>query len=155
MEKGLVFGLSIGDLLEIYDHDSQSWKMSGCLFTGDYARSSGPLRKSGMMRNGKHYEVVSLDCPISGHGCGLFPTPNAALGLPGMIGEFCHKSMTRKEMGESRPSGAKIGSCLKWDRRVIPYLIHNRPNPELCEWMMGYPKQWTDYADSETRLSLK
>jgi hypothetical protein len=54
-ERGLVFGLSIGDLLEIYDRDSQSWKMSGSLFGGDYAKSSGALLKSGMMRNGRIY----------------------------------------------------------------------------------------------------
>ena len=77
MEKGLVFGLSIGELLTIYDHDSRSWKMSGCLFTGDYARSSAPLRKSGIMLNGRIYEQATWVLRTEGKESGLWPTPQA------------------------------------------------------------------------------
>jgi DNA (cytosine-5)-methyltransferase 1 len=75
METGLVFGLSIGDLLEIYDPDSQLWKMSGCLFTGDYAKSSGPLPKSGMMRSGRIYGQATWVRRTGGKESGLWPTP--------------------------------------------------------------------------------
>jgi len=75
MEKGPVFGLNIGELLTIYDRDSRSWKMSECLFTGDYARYSGPLRKSGMMRNGRIYEQATWVPRTKGKESGLWPTP--------------------------------------------------------------------------------
>ena len=77
MEKGLVFGLSIGELLTIYDPDSQSWKMSECLFTGDFARYSEALPKSGMMRNGRIYEQATWVRRTGGRESGLWPTPAA------------------------------------------------------------------------------
>ena len=77
MEKGLVFGLSIGDLLTIYDRDTQSWKMSECLFTGDFARYSEALPKSGMMRNGRIYAQATWVPRTAGKESGLLPTPAA------------------------------------------------------------------------------
>lgn len=83
MEKGPVFGLSIGELLTIYDHDTQSWKMSGCLFTGDYAKYSGALPKSGMMRNGRIYEQATWVPRTAGKESGLWPTPVSYDATPG------------------------------------------------------------------------
>ena len=83
MEKGPVFGLSIGELLTIYDHDTQSWKMSGCLFTGDYAKYSGALPKSGMMRNGKIYAQATWVPRTKGKESGLWRTPKATDGTNG------------------------------------------------------------------------
>ena len=77
MEKGLVFGLNIGELLTIYDHDSQSWKMSECLFTGDYGKYSDPLPRSGIMLNGKIYEQATWVHHTGGKGSGSLPTPQA------------------------------------------------------------------------------
>lgn len=76
MEKGPVFGLSIGELLTIYDRDSRSWKMSECLFTGDYARYSAPLPKSGIMLNGRIYEQATWAPRTGGKESGLWPTPD-------------------------------------------------------------------------------
>jgi len=76
MEKGPVFGLNIGDLLTIYDRDSRSWKMSGCLFTGDYARYSAAFPKSGIMRNGRIYEQATWALRTGGKESGLWPTPD-------------------------------------------------------------------------------
>jgi len=77
MEKGQVFGLNIGELLTIYDRDSQSWKMSECLFTGDYAKYSEALPKSGMMRNGRIYEQATWARRTEGRESGLWRTPAA------------------------------------------------------------------------------
>ena len=155
MEKGPVFGLNIGDLLTIYDHDTQSWKMSECLFTGDFARYSEALPKSGMMRNGKLYVVVSLDCPISGAGCGLLPTPNKLA----VIGQWASAKYLLIGNGV-RKSGAKVGSNLSWI--LSKWHLQNGgkpeniiPDPCLSETMMGYQENWTDLKDSATQLSLK
>jgi len=77
MEKGPVFGLSIGELLTIYDHDSRSWKMSECLFTGDYARYSAAFPKSGIMLNGRIYAQATWVLRTGGKESGLWRTPAA------------------------------------------------------------------------------
>ena len=81
MEKGPVFGLSIGELLTIYDRDSRSWKMSECLFTGDYAKYSEALPKSGIMRNGRIYAQATWARRTGGKESGLWPTPNTMEGI--------------------------------------------------------------------------
>ena len=83
MEKGLVFGLNTGELLTIYDHDLQSWKMSECLFTGDYGKYSEALPKSGIMLNGKIYEQATWVPRTGGKGYGLLPTPVSYDATPG------------------------------------------------------------------------
>ena len=83
IQQGLVFGLNIGELLGIYDHDSQSWKMSECLFTGDYAKFSEALPKSGMMRNGRIYEQATWVRRTGGKESGLLPTPVGYDATPG------------------------------------------------------------------------
>ena len=83
MEKGPVFGLSIGELLTIYDPDSRSWKMSECLFTGDYARYSAAFPKSGIMRNGRIYAQATWAPRTGGKESGLWRTPNAGDGEHG------------------------------------------------------------------------
>jgi hypothetical protein len=58
--------------------------------------------------------------------------------------------MKWKENGEKRPSGASIGTSLKWDRRTIPYLVCGKIHPILHEWLMGWPIMWTDLCEQET-----
>jgi hypothetical protein len=79
-EKGLVFGLSIGELLTIYDHDSQSWKMSVCLFTGDCERYLEVLPRSGIMQNGRIYEQATWVRRIGEKEYGLWRTPDTCGG---------------------------------------------------------------------------
>ena len=55
--------MSIGELLAIYDPDSQSWKMSERLLIGDLMRYSEALPKSGIMRNGRIYEQSDMGAP--------------------------------------------------------------------------------------------
>ena len=101
MEKGLVFGLNIGDLLEIYDRDSRSWKMSGCLFTGDYAKCSGALPKSGMMRNGRIYAQATWARRTGGKESGLLPTPNTMEGIKPKKIESIVKTNQKNRPGRS------------------------------------------------------
>ncbi len=71
MEKGPVFGLSIGELLTIYDHDSRSWKMSECLFTGDLIKYLKIFQKLTMIANGKILGRPMLALLINVKGYGL------------------------------------------------------------------------------------
>jgi len=108
MEKGPVFGLSIGELLGICDHDSQSLRTSAPLLIGstlrdDYRRvlrtwtvidgqwkmtntrvsqsSLVTLRKSGIMRNGRIYAQATWARRTGGKESGLWPTPNTMEGI--------------------------------------------------------------------------
>jgi hypothetical protein len=137
MDNGPVFGLNIGDLLEIYDRDSQSWKMSQRSLFPDLESSSERFMKSGIMLNGKIYQQVQLGHVIDGKEFGLWPTPT----------KWEEKYVTS-------PSPQDHYHGIGWK------LIHEygkNPIPEFYEIMMGYPDQWTNIEsqDSETRLSLK
>jgi hypothetical protein len=67
------------------------------------------------------------------------------------LGGYSMATMERKERGEKRPSGAQIGTDLKWDRRTIPFLWNKKYiHPILTEWLMGWPLGWTGLKPLET-----
>ena len=180
MEKGLVFGLNIGELLTIYDHDSQSWKMSECLFTGDYGKYSEALPRSGIMLNGKISEQATWVHRTGGKGSGLLPTPRAQE-IDDSNGDVCQESNSIR-----RKSGKRYGASLttiikhqaKWPtprtrglcggsghKKMLMEKFGNEEgkkifnggtlNPTWVDWLMGYPIEWTDLEASEMQLSLK
>ena len=151
MEKGLVFGLSIGELLTIYDLDSQSWKMSECLFTGDLAKYSEALPKSGMMRNGKIYEQATWARRTEGSESGLLPTPDCSdrrsmkskqQGLSNVV-----KMLPTPKSQDSRASLVDRGKC-NLGEEIQDALESKQTGLRLqarfVEKMMGYPAGWTD-----------
>jgi len=71
------YGSSMPASLTSYDHDTQSWKTSERLLTGDLIEYSGALPKSGMMRNGRIYALLISERPIGGKESGLWRTPNS------------------------------------------------------------------------------
>ena len=145
-ERGLVFGLNIGGLLTIYDRTSQSWKMSGCLFTGDYAKYLEVLPKSGIMLNGKIYEQAIWVRRIKENESGLLPTPMKFDGKR-FIKITLKDSIKRIESHHPFCWGHYMMRKLDIDKGSM--------NPLFAENMMGYPPKWTDSEDSEMRLSLK
>lgn len=137
-------GRSMLESFAKYDQDTCSWKTHQCSLLGGLEPYSETWPRWGMMVRGACFPLPMLAHDTSVQGYGSWATPNAALGLPGRIGEFCQKTMVRKETLGIRKSGAKIGSCLKWDRKVVPYLTTtNHPHPNLCEWLMMWPLNWT------------
>ena len=54
-------------------------------------------------------------------------------------------SCFRKEMGETRPSGAKIGSSLRWCPEYIREALRTGGliNPVWLEVLMGFPENWS------------
>ena len=154
-EQGLVFGLNIGELLGSYDQDSQSWKTWEHSLFGGLMPFSARFPKSGIMRNGKVYGVVNLDCRTDGLECGLLPTPQKLA----LISQWKSAEYLLKNNGR-RVSGVKVGANLSW--LLTKWHLQNGgkkdriiPDPCFYEMMMGYPEEWTDLADSEMRLSLK
>jgi hypothetical protein len=125
MEKGPVFGLSIGDLLTIYDPDSQSWKMSECLFTGDYARYSEAFPKSGIMLNGRIYEQATWVPRTGGKESGLWPTPNTMEGI---------KPKSLESIVETNQKNRPGRSTLSMNLRELIYYGERD--------LQGKPKMW-------------
>ena len=76
-------------------------------------------------------------------GCMHWPTPDASLGIGFVTVEMDRVSATNKEKTGKRPSGSRIGSSLRWDKRIV-FVDSGLVNPTWCEWyLMGWPKDWT------------
>jgi hypothetical protein len=99
-----------------------------------------------MMRSGIAYQLALSALHIPEIGCGFWPTPNKSNGFA----PFSMLTMQRKQSGETRPSGCKMGFDLKWEPRAVPYLVNGWINPILSEWLMGYPTGHTALPDAET-----
>ncbi len=124
-----------------FDLNSCSWKTHRCLWDEDLHWCLVTLPRWGLMQGGVCWELTKLEHRTRGKDAGLWPTPVKTDGLsPG----WCLTSIERKEKGETRPSGAKIGSALRTFRRTGLYLADGLPNPALTEWLMGWPIRWTD-----------
>jgi hypothetical protein len=129
-----------------YDRATSSWRTAQYSLHGDLELFSETWPRWGTMRNG---ECSERDTPVgllNGTEYGSWPAPVKTDGFAG----FSTKSMERKERGEPRPSGAKIGSSLKWERRALPYVVRGRINPILHQWLMNWPYGWTSLRPQET-----
>jgi hypothetical protein len=52
-----------------------------------------------------------------------------------------------------RDSGARIGSDLRWEPKLIQEYEATRRgflNPTFLEWLMGFPTNWVQLEPSET-----
>jgi hypothetical protein len=121
-------GTSTPELLASYDLDTASWKTSECSLFGGSIEFSGALPRSGMMRNGKIFGPLTSARRIVGKGSGLWATPAAA----DAVGSH----------------GGGQGRSLRTD-------VGGQPNPEFCEWLMGYPIGWSECDASGIALSLR
>lgn len=144
--SGADSGKSLCASLAKYDPVSRSWKIARHLFGEDLAQSSETWPRWGMTVDGELYPLLIAALPIYEKECGLWPTPEASLN----IAPYAPK--TARNWGGQRPSGAVIGSSLRW----FPEFLDDSDsgaewvNPVLCEVMMGWPKHWTDSTPLET-----
>jgi hypothetical protein len=128
-----------------FDPISRSWKTLQYLLQGDLESFSETWPRWGMMRDGECFPLPTLEHATYEREFGYWATPAATDDH-----HFCHVTMARKQRGESRPSGAQIGTCLKWEPRALPYLLNGRIHPTLHEWLMLWPTNWTDFAAPAT-----
>ena len=122
-----------------YDPDTCLWRTAQYSLLGGLELYSATWPRSGTMRSGMCSELTTSAVTLSVKGYGYWPAPVKTDGFAG----FSHKTMELKERGENRPSGAKIGTCLKWDRRALPYVHKGKINPILHDWLMMWPIGWT------------
>lgn len=153
MEHEADYGPKLCDLLGSYDRNTSSWRtLQTCLVAqlrseaGGLAEFLGTWPNAGMMRSGKTYRLRPWAMPTCENAHGLWPTPNKSNGFA----PFSLATMRRKERGDTRPSGCRMGFDLKWDRRCLPYLVDGWINPVLTEWLMGLEIGHTDLQHAET-----
>ena len=140
-------------LLASFDPATSSWRTSqtsladlGTNRDVGLAEFSETWPRSGMMRSGTAYRLPLSVLHMVETGCGFWPTPNKSNGFA----PFSMLTMLRKQSGETRPSGCKMGFDLKWEPRAVPYLVGGWINPILSEWLMGFPIGHTALPDAET-----
>jgi hypothetical protein len=127
------FGLSTTDSFASYDHGSSSWKTSQTCLSGELAEFSGPWPSAGLLRDGRVYALPSSEPPTQDEESGLLPTPTAS--------DF--------RGGRTPEAGAAAGRSERnnlrdYCRQVFGWTY---PKPEFAEWMMGFPRGWTDLRE--------
>lgn len=131
-----------------FDPDTLSWKTAQCSLLGGSEEFSETWPKWGSMRNGESYPRTTPALPTYENASGLWPTPDASCGKRGWSKTIAEKVAAGDR---KRKSGAKIGSSLAWEPRLLTeYTPGARLNPEFVEWLMGWPIAHTALSPLET-----
>jgi len=125
-ESGQECGKKWQELLAKYDPNMFMWKTPQCLLGEESEQFLGTWPRWGSMRNGECYPQPKLAQNIEGKESGLWPTPTTPSGGGNCGGSGAYKN------------ALKNGTH-------IPHSI----NPNLYEWLMGWPQGWTDLKPLE------
>ena len=138
MEKSLVYGLKCSELSVNYDPNSSSWKTYQLSLYGDYQEFSGTWPASGMIANGKLFQLVNLE-PYTKESVGLLlPTPRAHKPEDWNY----HAWKTREEKHGKIPDHIEIRL-----REIYGEMGSGkkaRLNHRFICWIMGFPIDWLD-----------
>ena len=110
-----------------YDPDTHSLRTHQCSLFEDSTEYCATLPKWGSMRTGECWELTMLEQNTNATESGLWPTPTTPSGGGNVGGSGAYKN------------AIKNGTH-------IPHSI----NPNLYEWLMGFPIGWTDLKPLET-----
>ena len=161
-EKGQDFGEKWQGSFTKYSPDSCSWKTHQCSLLGDLDEFSETWPQWGLMQGGECWEHQTLERSMKGSESGLLPdnqnffhTPNTT-GLDG--GSNSRKALKKRISTWPTPTtptgGGNVGGSGAYKNAIkngthIPHSI----NPNLYEWLMGWPTGWTDLKPLETDKS--
>lgn len=113
--------------LASFDLNTCSWKTSQTSFLMDSEQFSGTWPRSGILRNGRVYELPTLGPLTNATAGGFWPTPTSHNAKEGAYpAEFTRNTVTL---------AAQVGGKL---------------NPQWTEWLMGFPINHTALKVSET-----
>ena len=165
-----VFGVKWPASSVRYDPDSSSWKTANCLWEEDLPWSSATLPTWGMTRSGFVYQHPTAERPISGIGCGLWPTPTVCgnhnrKGASATSGDGLATVVKQRTWPTATATASKGWSpnhnrAMTDDR--LDYSVEResfqpgqqtppmRLNPEWVEWLMGWPIGYTGLKPLET-----
>lgn len=144
-EKDPACGKKWRGSLARYDRDTSSWRTVQYSLLGDLELFLETWPRSGTMRSGMCSRLNTSAPHISEREFGYWPTPVKTDNKG-----FSASSMKWKAETGLRPSGAKIGTCLRWFPQVIPFVSRGRINPILHQWLMGWPYGFTNLQPLET-----
>jgi len=141
-----------------YDPSSSLWKTHQCSLLGDLEEFSETWPQWGLMQDGECWEHQTLERSMKGSESGLLPdnqnffhTPNTT-GLDG--GSNSRKALKKRISTWPTPTtptgGGNVGGSGAYKNAIkngthIPHSI----NPNLYEWLMGWPLGWTDLKPLE------
>jgi hypothetical protein len=118
-----------------FDRASSSWKTVHCLLSEDLPWSSVTLPKWGMMRDGELWERTTSALPTSEKGFGLWRSPTARDWKNARNPAKCDAN------GGYRQTSLTEQLCDKNGKTVAER--NGQVTPEFCEWLMGFPSEWT------------
>ena len=146
-----------------YSPDTHSWKTHQCSLLEDLESFSETWPQWGLMRDGECWEQRTLEQTIRGTGFGLSPNGVDTFHTPtttGLDGGSNSRKALKKRMenwptpkastGGGNAGGANGRRIAKENGTWIPHSV----NPNLCEWLMGWPLGWTDLKPLEMDKSL-
>lgn len=164
MEKSPVYGLRWGGLYASYDPELSLWKMSQLSLFEDWTEYSDPLPKWGMMRNGALYQLETWE-PLTSESAGsvshTYPTPCASDpdkqctgGLHRMIvqgkrySDGDHRAVKKRYLTPTAHLHKEANYPAERKRdlltpQVTPPGVKAIVAPNFCEWLMGFPIDWT------------
>lgn len=153
----LDFGPNTSDSFATYDPNSSSWRTSQrCLLEG-WEQFSETWPRAGMTQSGSASRRPPLVPLISGTEFGYLPTPDKSLGAfegfsRGSHGMDANTLFLKETVGE-RPSGARIGSSIRWCPEFIREWLRTGGdiNPVWLERLMGFPDNHSATEAAETQ----
>jgi len=135
MEKKADCGLSTKESFAHYCRQSLLWKTSQISLFGGLSEFSETWPRSGMMLNGMSYRLPLLALRISARDASYVPNASGFYETPLSSGNHAKSAKAKRLHSTGLSLEEQIGGI---------------PNPEWLEWLMGFPKGWTDIAASET-----
>ena len=144
MEKEVDYGKRWGGLLARLDRDSSLWRTPQCSLITDSTESLQTFPNWGLMRDGVLWEQTSLAHPIEGNDFGWWPTPTATDFMTGQTNGITYtgKRFVRKSHKTGTEFGAKLTSAYR-------LMTGKHLPPSFTEWMMGWPRDWTELRPAE------
>jgi hypothetical protein len=128
-EPGRAYGLKWHESLARFDHDACEWKTVQHSLFGDSGASLVTWPRSGMTVGGACLARPMLARRTSANASGLLPTLTAR--------DFKSDSCTPEF--RAKRDAMTMG-------KTLPWTLGGLLNPTWCEWFMGFPLGWTEFA---------
>jgi hypothetical protein len=141
-----------------YDPNSSLWKTHQCSLIEDWEQFSQIWPTWGSMRNGACWERQTLGLNTTEREFGLLPDNDKFFHTPttgSSGGSNSRKAMQKRGVtwptpttgtGGGNAGGSGVRRTAKENGTYVPSSI----NPNLQEWLMGWPQDWTEIKPLET-----
>lgn len=142
--------------LALFDQNSSTWRMSQQSLLTDSEQFSGTWPRSGMLVNGRVYELPTVGPRMRGIDGGDFlatPTCTSNQLAPSMMKHKSCRALASVIYPTPTSHDAKKGAYPSEYNRNTPgiaVILGGKPSPTFQEWQMGWPINHTALKESET-----